>query len=126
VRRSFRENRFDFPLFLPVCPCPHFHLSGVQVNSAFITRNASRFDCFTAFITDEAIEMLARSINDRVASTRSVQQLHLQRRFAPVTTAEVWRWISQRLDISLNIKLTIEKAYNSVPRSIQKHISHIV
>lgn len=66
------------------------------------------------FLPTEAIELLAKIVNDTIVVTRTPLQRAEQRHFSTVTPQEVWLWIAQRLDISLNVKLNIDRAYKSV------------
>lgn len=67
-----------------------------------------------AFLPSGSIGQLAGFVNDTIARTRTPKQLFSTRRFTVVTPNEVWLWIAQRLDISLNVKLSISQAYKSV------------
>ena len=53
-------------------------------------------------------------MNNRIATTRTPIQLAQQRHFTAVTSNEVWLWIAQQLNITLNVKLNIDQAYKSV------------
>lgn len=71
-------------------------------------------DCLLAFLTSEVVELLTTFVNNTITTTRSQDQLDCKRHFLPVTSDEVWLWIAQRLDISINVKLNIDAAYKSV------------
>jgi hypothetical protein len=66
------------------------------------------------------MELLASIVNNRIATTRTPIQLAQQRRFVAVTPKDIWLWIAQRIDISLNAKLNIDRAYESVRTAMPK------
>jgi hypothetical protein len=103
------ESLTPLVLVAPNEPC-----LGAQVNREYIKRKSSRLDCFLAFCPGEAVQLLSKAVNDFIASTKSAQQRNNQRHFTAVSDNEVWSWIAQRLDISINVKIGLDDAYNSV------------
>jgi hypothetical protein len=63
-------------------------------------------------LPDEALVALSHAVNSLVLTTSAPKELA---RHKSVSSADVWRWIGQRLDITLNVKMELKAAYNSVP-----------
>lgn len=84
------------------------------MNSRLIRRNPTRMDCLLAFLSPASVDLLTSFVNDAIATTRTKEQLERQRHFSAIDAKEVWSWIAQRLDISLNLKVSIDVAYKSV------------
>jgi hypothetical protein len=89
-------------------------LSGARINADFINRNPSRRDFVLAFVSVDLVEFLSKSVNDCIASGVPRDQRAKNRHYAAVSTDEIWSWIVQRLELSIDVKLSIEDAYNSV------------
>lgn len=87
---------------------------GATVNSKYIGRNSSRLDALRAMLPDSAVQYFIDSVSGAMVASASADTLQNQRRHSPLQVAEVWRWIAQRLDISLHIKVNIKTAYKSV------------
>jgi len=87
------------------------------VNRGNLSRVSTPIQCFWAFFPLEAVTTLAGYVNERVSSTRTAEQLQEHRRFKAVDDAEILLWIAQRLQISLDVKITIELAYKKVQSS---------
>jgi hypothetical protein len=87
---------------------------GAIVDRGSIPRHPTRFQCLRAFLPDEVIDLLAKFVDDAISKnvTSGVEKPSPQKR--TVAPEEIWRWIAQRLDISLNVKITIDTAYKSV------------
>jgi len=60
---------------------------------------------------EEALVALSHAINSLVLTTKSPKAVL---KFKPTSKADLWRWIGQRLDITLNVKLQLKEAYKSV------------
>lgn len=60
------------------------------------------------------MELLAKFVNDEITRTRTHSQRENDRHFKLVSSREIWMWIAERLEISLNVKATIVAAYKSV------------
>lgn len=87
---------------------------GAQVNRRCINRDPTRFEVFNAFLPPHLIQYLANATTSRVAVMRPAEQLQTRRQYRAVTPDEVLAWISQRLQFSVDIKVTIDSAYKSV------------
>ena len=74
-------------------------------------RSPSRLDYFKGFLPVEAVELLRKSVDDRYLASSTPPML---RKFRSLKSKELWRWIAQRLDITLNFNIDIDAAYNSV------------
>jgi hypothetical protein len=83
-----------------------------------VPRQLTRLACLRAFLPDEAIDMLASIVTNRIVLTRTQQQLNNERHYTAIRPLEIWTWIAQRLDISLRVKMTIDGAYKS--QEVQK------
>lgn len=53
-------------------------------------------------------------MNDVIAAEVPRDKQSRDRHYSAVSVHEVWSWITQRIELSLDIKLSIEDAYNSV------------
>lgn len=84
------------------------------MNRTNLSRVSTPIQCFWSFFPRQAAQCLATYVTRRVSSTRTAEQLKEQRRFKAVSEAEVFSWVAQRLQISLDIKITIELAYKKV------------
>jgi hypothetical protein len=81
------------------------------VDLTLFPRNGSRLDYFKAFLPADAIELLRKSIDDRYLLGATAP---MRRDFRSIKTKEMWRWIAQRLDITINFNIDIDAAYKSV------------
>lgn len=74
-------------------------------------RGGSRLDYVKGFLPADAIELLRKSADDRYLSGATAS---MKRDFRSIKTKELWRWIAQRLDITINFNIDIDAAYKSV------------
>jgi hypothetical protein len=70
-----------------------------------------RLDFLRAMLPDEALVALSHAVNSLALTSMSPKALL---KFKPTSKADLWRWIGQRLDITLNVKLQLKEAYKSV------------
>jgi len=95
-------------------PSLTFYKLGAIPNLSFIPRIFTRLDYLMAFFPPAALTRLTKYVNDDISSTRDREQLTSNRHFVAADELEVLLWIAQRLDISLNIKISTDDAYKSV------------
>jgi hypothetical protein len=94
----------------PRLPSPDLVL-GARIDTALVSRKNTRLEYLRAMLPDEALVALSHAINSLVLTTKSPNAVH---KFKATTKADIWRWIGQRLDITLNVKLQLKEAYKSV------------
>lgn len=87
---------------------------GAVVDRGFIPRYPTRFQCLRAFLPGEVINLLCKFVNDELSKRVTRKEATTSTHKRAVLPHEIWRWIAQRLDISLNLKITIDEAYKSV------------
>lgn len=108
----FGALNLALPLSFTRWPVPGPHLSlGARINPALVGRKKVRLDYLRAMLPDEALVYLSHAINSFVLTTKTPNALL---KFKLTSVADLWRWIGQRLDITLNVKLQLKEAYNSV------------
>lgn len=83
-----------------------------------ISRNPPREEFVKAFLSDDVISFLAKAVNDTIAYECSGTGRQNDRKYKLVSSAEVTAWILQRLELSIDVKITIDAAYNSVWRCL--------
>lgn len=87
---------------------------GAVVDRGFIPRHPTRFQCLRAFLPSEVINLLCKFVNDELSKKVTRKEATTSTHKRTVRPHEIWRWIAQRLEISLNVKITIDEAYKSV------------
>lgn len=90
------------------------HFLGAIINNKLLGRNPSRNEFVSAFLSEEILSFLAHSVNTCIASEVDREKLKNDRRYTAVASDEIVLWIAQRLEISIDVKLSINDAYNSV------------
>ncbi len=60
------------------------------------------------------VAKLASYATDDILKKKTPEQMLSNRHYYNVTNDNVWAWIMQRLQLSLDVKLNIEDAYKSV------------
>lgn len=102
----------ELPLSSSPCPVPGPDVPlGARLNPALVSRNNVRLDFLRAMLPDEALVSLSHAINSLALTSKTPNALL---KFKPASRADLWRWIGQRLDITLNVKLQLKEAYKSV------------
>lgn len=94
----------------PPVPGPDVPL-GARINTDLVSRNSSRLEFLRAMLSDQALDFLARAINSHAVTSKSPKALT---KFKPTSRGDLWRWIAQRLDLTLNVELPLKEADNSV------------
>lgn len=67
-----------------------------------------------AFLPAAAVEFIALSLTAAISRGRSAEYLREHRHLRPVRDEEVWLFIAQRIDLSVDFSISIEKAYKKV------------
>ncbi len=84
------------------------------MNPTFIGRNASRLECFRAFLPIEALEQIAESVTNTLQHRPVAASEKLKRHYRPVSLHNIWAWLAQRLLLSLEKRRTLRDHFNSV------------
>jgi hypothetical protein len=87
---------------------------GSSPKPTFMGRKFTRFECVKTHLPDDLVEILGDNATNSILSKKTPEQKVNNRHYYVFRIKDVWAWIMQRLQLSLDIKVNIEDAYKSV------------
>lgn len=92
----------------------HAAHAGATTNPTYIGRQCSRLGCMKAFLPAEGVEQIAAQVSNSIQRRVARGDLQRSHHLRPVTEDEIWIWICQRLQFSLEKRKTLRDQFNSV------------
>jgi hypothetical protein len=104
-------------------PLRHTSPPGATTNSTYISRHCSRRECMKAFLSAQVVEQIAEQVSNSLHRRVKRGDLQFSHHVRPVTPDEIWIWICQRLQFSLEKRKTLRDQFNSVRSQAHVHFS---